>query len=63
MKKRVNIKDIIIIILIIVILGDFFFNDRILLTKFAELFTNITTKIGRWIGEEFSQIITNSVNK
>ncbi|OBY11882.1 hypothetical protein [Clostridium paraputrificum] len=63
MKKIGNKKEIILIILALIILWDFFFNNRMLLTSFAEWFTNITTKIGRRIGEEFSKIIMDSINQ
>lgn len=61
-KKSFGIKDIIAIIIIGTVLGDFFFNDRILLTKFATKFTETTSSIGQKVGEWWKDKFIESTN-
>lgn len=63
MKKIGNKKEIILIILALIILWDFLFNNRILLTRFAEGVTNIIAKIGQKFGEWYSDTIMKSIGQ
>lgn len=56
-RKGIGIKDMVILIIIIFIFGDFFFNDRILLTKFSTKFTEVSASIGERVGEWWAEII------